>query len=111
MSQFELRDCLANAKLKDHHDLDRYIREFKTGHLHLIEMGLTYTEYDMVHSIICGLPTSGSWSHFAMLITQNTQDFIDTQSHAAMRTAPDTLLTHVINRLIIECQISMHRIL
>ncbi len=31
MSQFELRDRLASAKLKDHHDLDCYIGEFKMG--------------------------------------------------------------------------------
>jgi hypothetical protein len=106
MSQFELRDRLANAKLKDHHDLDRYLGEFKVGRLRLLEMGLTYSEYDMVHSIIRGLPTTGSWPHFAMLVTQNTQDFIDTQSHATVPAAPDTLLTRVINRLVVEC----HRI-
>lgn len=104
MSQFELRDRLANAKLRDHRDLDRYIGEFKTGRLRLIEMGLTYSEYDMVHSIIRGLPTTGSWPHFAMLVTQNTQDFIDSQSHAAVPAAPNTLLTCVINRLVVECQ-------
>jgi hypothetical protein len=104
LSQFELRDRLANAKLKDHLDLDRYIGEFKTGRLRLLEMGLAYTEYDMVHSIIRGLPTSGSWPHFAMLVTQNTQDFIDSQSHAVVPAAPDTLLTRVISRLVVECQ-------
>src|SRR5260221_7164000 len=103
MSQFELRDRLANAKLKDHHDLDRYLGEFKVGRLRLLEMGLTYSEYDMVHSIIHGLPTTGSWPHFAMLVTQNTQDFIDTQSHTLVPAAPDTLLTCVINRLVVEC--------
>ena len=75
MSQFELRDRLANAKLKDHRDLDRYIGEFKTGRLRFIEMGIAYSEYDMVHSIIRGLPNTGSWTHFSMLVTQNTQDF------------------------------------
>ena len=104
MSQFELRDRLANAKLKDHLDLDRYLGEFKVGRLRLLEMGLTYSEYDMVHSIIRGLPTTGSWPHFAMLVTQNTQDFIDTQTHAAVPAAPDTLLTRVVNRLVVECQ-------
>ena len=104
MSQFELRDRLANAKLKDHRDLDRYIGEFKTGRLRFIEMGIDYSEYDMVHSIIRGLPTTGSWSHFSMLVTQNTQDFIDTQSHAVVKAAPDTLLDRIISRLVIECQ-------
>jgi len=104
MSQFELRDRLANAKLKDHRDLDRYLGEFKVGRLRLLEMGLTYSEYDMVHSIIRGLPMTGSWLHFAMLVTQNTQDFIDTQSHALVPAAPDTLLTRIINRLVVECQ-------
>ena len=104
MSQFELRDRLANAKLKDHCDLDRYIGEFKTGRLRLLEMGLVYTEYDMVHSIIRGLPTTGSWPHFAILVTQNIQDYINSQSHALIPAAPDTLLTRVINRLVVECQ-------
>ena len=104
MSQFELRDRLANAKLKDHRDLDRYIGEFKTGRLRFIEMGIDYSEYDMVHSIIRGLPTTGSWSHFSMLVTQNTQDFIDTQSHAVVKAAPDTLLDRIVSRLVIECQ-------
>jgi hypothetical protein len=39
-----------------------------------------------------------------MLIMQNTQDFIDTQTHADVPAAPDTLLTQVINRLVVECQ-------
>lgn len=104
MSQFELRDRLACTKLKDHRDLDRYIGEFKTGRLRLLEMGLLYTEYDMVHSIIRGLPTTGSWPHFAMLIIQATQDHIDSQSHATVPAAPDTLLTRVISRLVVECQ-------
>ena len=39
-----------------------------------------------------------------MLVTQNTQDFIDTQSHAIVPAAPDTLLLHIINRLVVECQ-------
>ena len=39
-----------------------------------------------------------------MLITQNTQDFIDAQSHAIVPAAPDTLLDHIINWLVIECQ-------
>ena len=62
MSQFELRDRLANAKLKDHRDLDCYIGEFKTGlgRLRFIEMGIDYSKYDMVHSIIRGLSTTGS---------------------------------------------------
>jgi hypothetical protein len=104
MSQFELRDRLANAKLKDHRDLDRYIGEFKTGRLRFLEMGVSYSEHDMVHSIIRGLPSTGSWSHFSMLVTQNTQDFIDSQSHAVVKAAPDTLLDRIINRLVIECQ-------
>ena len=104
MSQFELRDHLANAKLKDHQDLDRYIGEFKTGHLHFIEMGIPYSKYDMVHSIIQGLPTTGSWAHFSMLITQNTQDHIDSQLHATVKAAPDTLLNCVISCLVIKCQ-------
>jgi hypothetical protein len=104
MSQFELRDRLSNAKLKDHRDLDRYIGEFKTARLRFIDMGVPYTEYDMVHSIIRGLPTTGSWPHFSMLVTQNTQDFIDAQSHAVVKAAPDTLLERIINRLVIECQ-------
>ena len=104
MSQFELQDRLANAKLKDHQDLDQYIGEFKTGRLHFIEMGIPYSEYDMVHSIIRGLPTTGSWAHFSMLITQNTQDHIDSQTHAVVKAAPDTLLNRVISRLVIECQ-------
>ncbi|KAF8913252.1 hypothetical protein CPB84DRAFT_1670854, partial [Gymnopilus junonius] len=104
MSQFELRDRLTNTKLKDHHDLDHYIRKFKMDCLCFIEMGIPYSEYDMVHSIIHGLPTTESWSHFTMLITQNTLDHIDIQAHAAMPTAPDTLLNCIIARLIIECQ-------
>jgi hypothetical protein len=58
----------------------------------------------MVHSIIRGLPTTGSWPHFAMLVTQNTQDFIDSQSHVTVPAAPDTLLTCIINCLVVECQ-------
>jgi hypothetical protein len=104
MSQFELRDRLANTKLKDHRDLDRYLGEFKMGRLRFIEMGVTYSEYDMVHSIIRGLPNTGSWPHFSMLVTQNIQDYIDVQAHAVVAAPPDTLLNRIIARLVVECQ-------
>jgi hypothetical protein len=103
-SQFELRDRLSNTKLKDHRDLDRYIGEFKTGRIRFLQMGVTYSEYEMVHAIIRGLPTTGSWAHFSMLVTQNTQDFIDSQSHAVVKAAPDTLLDRIVGRLVVECQ-------
>jgi hypothetical protein len=100
-SQFELRDRLSNTKLKDHRDLDRYIGEFKTGRIRFLQMGVTYSEYEMVHAIIRGLPTTGSWAHFSMLVTQNTQDFIDSQSHAVVKAAPDTLLDRIVGRLVV----------
>src|SRR5258708_23454496 len=40
MLQFKLRDRLVNAKLKDHHDLDHYLGEFKVRRLRLLKMGL-----------------------------------------------------------------------
>ena len=67
-------------------------------------MGVPYSEYEMVHSIIRGLPSTSSWPHFSMLVTQNTQDHIDTQSHAVVKAAPDTLLNRIIARLVVECQ-------
>ena len=67
-------------------------------------MGTAYSEYDMVHSIIHGLPTNGFWPHFQMLVTQNTQDHIDNQANTLVPAAPDTLLNHIINHLLIECQ-------
>ena len=51
-----------------------------------------------------GKSSSGSWAHFSMLVTQNIQDHIDSQLHAAIKAAPDILLNHVINHLVIECQ-------
>src|SRR5271168_111134 len=67
-------------------------------------MGIAYSEYDMVHSIIRSLPSSGSWPHFQMLVTQNTQDHIDNQANALVPAVPDTLLNHIINCLVVECQ-------
>jgi hypothetical protein len=90
--------------MKDHRDLEHYLGEFKTGRLRFIEMGIAYSEYDMVHSIIRSLPTSGSWPHFQMLVTQNTQDHIDNQANALVPAAPDTLLNCIINCLVVECQ-------
>ena len=67
-------------------------------------MGIPYSEYDMVHSIIQGLPSTGSWAHFSMLITQNTQDHIDSQLHATVKASTDTLLNRIISCLVTECQ-------
>jgi len=76
MSQFELWDHLANVKLKDHLDLDCYLGEFKVGHLCLLEMGLTYSEYDMVHSIIRGLPHCSPLGQWWLCQHSGLWDFI-----------------------------------
>ena len=39
-----------------------------------------------------------------MLVTQNTQDHIDSQLHATVKAAPNTLLNRVISCLVTECQ-------
>ena len=67
-------------------------------------MGIPYSEYNMVHSIIRRLPSTGSWAHFSMLVTQNTQDHINSQSHAVVKVAPNILLNHIISHIVIECQ-------
>ena len=101
MSQFDLRDRLARARLKDHHDLDRYIGEFQAARIKFIEMGVSYSEAEMVHQILRGLPGSPSWVNFRQLLTQVVQDHLD--SHAQSPLVADALLNRVISRLDIEC--------
>ncbi|KDR77126.1 hypothetical protein GALMADRAFT_225258 [Galerina marginata CBS 339.88] len=104
MAQFALRDRVNSLKLVNHEDLDRYIGEFKTARLRFIEMGIPFTEYEMVHAILSGLPLSSHWPHFHQLMTQTVQDHLDKQTTALVPAAPDALLDRIIARLVIECQ-------
>jgi hypothetical protein len=54
LAQFDLRDSLSHAKLRDYQDLDRYLAEFKEAGLCFIAMSVTYTEFEMVHHITAG---------------------------------------------------------
>jgi hypothetical protein len=64
MAQFDLKEKVQNLHLKDYKDLDCYLGNFKTACERFIIMKVPYSESDMVHQIICGLPTTGSWPHF-----------------------------------------------
>jgi hypothetical protein len=104
LSQFDLRDRLANAKLWDYQDIDRYLGEFKDARLRFIAMNITYTEFEMVHHIIRGIPDSGVWGHFRQLMTQTMQDHVERERRATTKCEPDTLLNQITMRLTIECQ-------
>ena len=67
-------------------------------------MGVTYTKFEMVHHVICGIPNSGTWGHFHQLMTQTMQDYVEWERHAMMKCEPDTLLNQIIMCLTIECQ-------
>jgi len=103
-SPFDLHDCLSNAKLRDHQDLDHYLGDFKDARLCFISMGVTYTEFEMVHHIIRGIPDSGVWGHFRQLMTQMMQDHVEWERRATMKCELDTLLNQIIMHLTIECQ-------
>jgi hypothetical protein len=104
LSQFDLRDRLLNAQLRDYQDLDRYLSEFKDARLRFIAMSVTYTEFEMVHHIIRGIPDSGTWGHFRQLMTQTMQDHVEWERRVTTKCEPDTLLNQIIMRLTIECQ-------
>lgn len=104
MAQFALRDHVNNLKLLDHYDLDRYIGEFRTAKLRFVQMGVSFNELEMVHAILSGLPSSSHWPHFHQLMTQTIQNHLDQQRNVLVPAAPDTLLNHIIARLVIECQ-------
>lgn len=104
MAQFSLRDHVNNLKLKDHNDLDCYIGEFRNAKLRFIQMGVPFTEHEMVHAILSGLPSLSHWPHFHQLMTQMVQDHIDRESVAVTPAIPDALLNRIIARLVIECQ-------
>jgi len=104
LSQFDLRDRLSNAKLRDYQDIDRYLGEFKDARLRFIAMNITYSEFEMVHHIIRGIPDSGAWGHFRQLMTQTMQDHVERERRAATKCEPDTLLNQITMRLTIECQ-------
>ena len=106
LAQFELWDCLSNVKLQDHQDLHCYLGEFKDARECFLAMNVTYSEFEMVHHIICGIPDTGAWGHFRQLMTQTMQDHIEHENHAAAgaKSDPDTLLNQIMVRLTIECQ-------
>jgi hypothetical protein len=64
MAQFDLKEKIQNLKLKDHLDFDRYLGEFRVARDRFIMMKVVYAKDNMVHQIIQGLPTTGSWNYF-----------------------------------------------
>ena len=104
LSQFDLRNRLSNAKLRDYQDIDRYLGEFKDARLRFIAMNITYSEFEMVHHIIRGIPDSGTWGHFRQLMTQTMQDHVERERRATTKCEPDTLLNQITMRLTIESQ-------
>ena len=104
MSQFDLRDRLSRARLKDHLDLDRYVGEFQAGRVKFIEMGVPYSEAEMVHQMLRGLPSTASWTNFKQLLTQVVQDHLDRADNSSVDAPDDLLLNRIISRLDIECQ-------
>ena len=67
-------------------------------------MSITYTEFEMVHHIIRGIPDSGTWGHFRQLMTQTMQDHVEWERRATTKCEPDTLLNQITMRLTIKCQ-------
>jgi hypothetical protein len=59
-----LKNSLFFSKKTRNKDLDCYLGEFKSAHECFVMMKVPYSESDMVHQIIRGLPTTGSWPHF-----------------------------------------------
>jgi hypothetical protein len=104
LAQFDLRDRLSNAKLRDYQDLDQYLSEFKDACLRFIAMNIAYTEFEMVHHIIRGIPDTGTWGHFRQLMTQTMQDHVERERIAVKKCDPDTLLNQITMRLTIESQ-------
>ena len=104
LSQFDLHDRLSNATLRDYQDIDRYLGDFKDARLRFIAMGVAYTEFEMVHHIIRGIPDSGTWGHFRQLMTQTMQDHVERERRATTKCEPDTLLNQITMHLTIECQ-------
>ena len=104
MSQFDLCDRLSRARLKDHLDLDCYVGEFQAGRIKFIEMGVPYSEAEMVHQMLCGLPLTPSWTNFKQLLVQVVQDHLDRPENSSPNVSNDLLLNRVISRLDIECQ-------
>jgi hypothetical protein len=95
LAQFDLCDQLSSAKLQDYQDLDRYLGKFKDAHIRFFTMNVTYTEFEMVHHIIRGIPDSGTWGHFHQLMTQTMQDYVECENTATTKSEPDTLLNKI----------------
>lgn len=91
-------------KLKDHRDLDQYLSEFNLAQTQFVVMGISFSEYDLVHAIVHGLPSSSLWAHFKQLMVQMIQDHLDHQSSSGTPAIPDALLNRLINCLTIKCQ-------
>ena len=104
MSQFDLHNRLSRARLKDHSDLDHYVGEFQAGKVEFIEMGVHYSEAEMVHQMLRGLPSTASWTNFKQLLTQVVQDHLDHTDMSSLNSPDDLLLNRIISRLDIKCQ-------
>lgn len=83
-TQFQIKEKLASIKLKDHKDIDNYIGDFCTGCERLVEMGVSYPQGNVIHHMLCGLPTTQTWPNFKQLMVQLYRDLLTLLSNVSV---------------------------
>ena len=60
-------------------------------------MGVPYSEAEMVHQMLRGLPSTTSWTNFKQLLTQVVQDHLDRTKTLSPDAPADMLLNRIIS--------------
>jgi hypothetical protein len=104
-AQFALMDKVSALRLKDHNDCDRYLSEFSSARAQFAKMGVEYTELQVVHALIRGLPTHGSWISFTQITNTYIGEWIRTEARKdpADREVENALWENLVSRLSQEC--------
>ena len=64
MSQYELRSRICSEKLKDADDVARYLGVFKDTRCRFIQVGVSYSNDQLIFDLLQGLPEAIKWQIF-----------------------------------------------
>ena len=79
-SQYLVREKILGLQMKDAKDAQRYLGEHDTLRRDLIRMGVSYSDGEAIFNLLKGLPCTGTWLAFKLLLQNSVSTLISSTS-------------------------------
>ena len=77
--------------MKDAKDAQHYLGDHETLHIDLVQMGVAYTDSEVVFNLLKGLPCTGTWLAFRLMLQTSISTTATTTSATAIPTSASGL--------------------